>query len=232
MIKTRVTAGDAPEWDLIKFQASKVQFERDLVTARLLSQQAVRDVLTFVGAAWSAADAPLEVVGELRVEPPTVALSLAELRQAALDARPDVLAAQRSVEAARRTLDLAYAQRHRDIDVALEYQRVGSDNTIGATVSFPLFCPISLRARSTRDWPRSSKRRSPSSKPSYRRSRRWRKPTRPIGEPTVLRSIPRKPWRKLKPRCASRASPIARAPRVCGTAGGPAHPQPDARGGQ
>ena len=107
LIKTRVTAGDAPEWDLIKFQASKVQFERDLVTARLLSQQAVRDVLTFVGAAWSAADAPLEVVGELRVEPPTVALSLAELRQAALDARPDVLAAQRSVEAARRTLDLA-----------------------------------------------------------------------------------------------------------------------------
>ena len=49
LIKTRVTAGDAPEWDLIKFQASKVQFERDLVTARLLYQQAVRDVLTFVG---------------------------------------------------------------------------------------------------------------------------------------------------------------------------------------
>ena len=139
LIKTRVTAGDAPEWDLIKFQASKVQFERDLVTARLLSQQAVRDVLTFIGATVSAADAPLEVVGELRGEPHPVAVSLAELRQAALDARPDVLAAQRSVEAARRTLDLAYAQRHRDIDVALEYQRVGSDNTVGATVSFPLF---------------------------------------------------------------------------------------------
>jgi len=139
LIKTRVTAGDAPEWDLIKFQASKVQFERDLVTARLLSQQAVPDVLTFIGATVSAADAPLEVVGELRGEPHTVAVSLAELRQAALDARPDVLAAQRSVEAARRTLDLAYAQRHRDIDVALEYQRVGSDNTVGATVSFPLF---------------------------------------------------------------------------------------------
>ena len=80
-----------------------------------------------------------EVVGELRVEPHTVAFSLEELWQAALDARPDVLAAQRSVEAVRRTLDLAYAQRHRDIDVVLEYQRVGSDNTIGATVSFPLF---------------------------------------------------------------------------------------------
>jgi cobalt-zinc-cadmium efflux system outer membrane protein len=139
LITTRVTAGDAPEWDLIKFQASKVQFERDLVMARLLSQQAVRDVLTFVGAALSATEAPLEVVGELRVAPHAVAVSLEELRQAALDARPDVLAAQRSVEAARRALDLAYAQRHRDIDVALEYQRIGSDNTVGATVSFPLF---------------------------------------------------------------------------------------------
>ena len=31
LIRVRVTAGDAPEWDLIKFQASKVQFQRDLV---------------------------------------------------------------------------------------------------------------------------------------------------------------------------------------------------------
>ena len=70
LIHTRVTAGDAPEWDLIKFQVSKVQFDRDLVTARLQYAQAVRDVLTFVGAPWSAAEAPLEVVGELRGEPP------------------------------------------------------------------------------------------------------------------------------------------------------------------
>src|SRR5712691_11534844 len=50
LIKTRVSAGDAPEWDLMKFQANKVQFERDLATARLTYQQAVREVLTFVGA--------------------------------------------------------------------------------------------------------------------------------------------------------------------------------------
>src|SRR2546429_289488 len=50
LIKTRVSAGDAPEWDLIKFQASKVQFQRDLVAAHLAYQQAVRDVLTFMGA--------------------------------------------------------------------------------------------------------------------------------------------------------------------------------------
>jgi cobalt-zinc-cadmium efflux system outer membrane protein len=147
LIKTRVHAGDAPEWDLIKFQTSKVQFQRDLAAARLAYQQAVRDVLTFVGATFPtisspmpvALDAPLEVIGALRAEPLTVSFSLEELRQIALETRPDVLAAQRNIEAAQRTRDLAYAQRHRDVDVALEYQRIGGDNTIGATVSFPLF---------------------------------------------------------------------------------------------
>jgi len=63
---------------------------------------------------------------------------LEDLRQAALATRPDVLAAQRNIAAAQRNLDLAYAQRHRDVDVAVEYQRNGGDNTVGATVSFPL----------------------------------------------------------------------------------------------
>ena len=156
LITTRVTAGDAPEWDLIKFQANKVQFQRDLAAASLAYQQAVRDVLTFIGAAFppggsatppagappmapSLRAAPLEVIGELRAESLTVSLVLEELRQAALETRPDVLAAQRNIEAAQRTLDLAYAQRHRDIDVAVEYQRNGGDNTVGATMSLPLF---------------------------------------------------------------------------------------------
>lgn len=156
LIKTRVSAGDAPEWDLIKFQANKVQFQRDLAAARLAYQQAARDVLTFMGAvspttgsttpaagappmATSLIDAPIEVVGELRAERLTVSFSIEELRQVALETRPDVQAAQRNIDAAQRNLDVARAQRHRDIDVALEYQRNGSDNTVGATVSFPLF---------------------------------------------------------------------------------------------
>src|SRR5262245_551261 len=155
LIRARVTAGDAPEWDLIKFQANKVQFQRDLAAARLAYQQAVRDVLTLLGVPVAAvgglatissapgaallAEAPLDVIGELRLAPVTISTSLDELRQAALAQRPDVTAAQRGADAAQRTLDLARAQRHRDLDVALEYQRNGSDNTVGATVSFPLF---------------------------------------------------------------------------------------------
>ena len=124
-----------------------MQFQRDLVAAHLAYQQAVRDVLTFVGATFptigsatpAALNAPIEVIGELRAAPLSVSLSLEELRQVALDTRPDVLAAQRNIDAAQRNRGLAYAQRHRDIDVALEYQRNGGDNTVGATVSFPLF---------------------------------------------------------------------------------------------
>ena len=155
LIRARVTAGDAPEWDLIKFQANKVQFQRDLATARLAYQQAVRDVLTLLGSPLAPvggaatissapgiallAEASLDVVGELRLAPMTISMSLEELRQAALAQRPDVTAAQKAVDAAQRNLDLARAQRHRDLDVALEYQRNGADNTVGATVSFPLF---------------------------------------------------------------------------------------------
>jgi len=147
LINARVKAGDAPEWDLIKFQTGKVQFQRDLATARLAYQQAVRDVLTFMGATFpiigktspAALDAPLEVIGELRAEPLTVSFALEELCHIAIETRPDVLAAQHNIEAARRTLDLAHAQRHRDVDVALEYQHIGGDNTVGATVSVPLF---------------------------------------------------------------------------------------------
>ena len=52
----------------MKFQANKVQFERDLATARLTYQQAVRDVLTFVGASFHLTDGLPEVIGALRVE--------------------------------------------------------------------------------------------------------------------------------------------------------------------
>ncbi len=126
-----------------------------MVSAQLDYHQAVRDVLNLLGAqagniiqATSAAEAapmpaplrssPLDVVGDLAVAPPPISASLEELRQATIEHRPDVIVAQRAVEAARRTLDLAYAQRRRDIDLAGAYQCIGSDNTVGVTISVPL----------------------------------------------------------------------------------------------
>jgi len=153
LIKLHVSTGDVAEWDLIKFQSNRVQYQRDLVTARLSYQQSTRDLLNLMGAepsdvsnivttasdqtAQELADAPLEVIGELSVKP--VSLQLDQLQQTALANRPDVIAAMRAEQAAQKSLDLAYALRHRDVDVAVEYQREGGENTVGFIVSIPLF---------------------------------------------------------------------------------------------
>jgi cobalt-zinc-cadmium efflux system outer membrane protein len=154
LIKLHVDTGVTAEWELTKFQANKVQYQRDLLTAQLGYQQAVRDLLNLLGAQPASvvagvpiaqtsqapsllANAPLEVIGELPLRP--IALSLEDLRQASLDHRPDVIAARHQVEAATHALDLANALRRRDVDVAGEYQRVGGENTVGVVVSVPLF---------------------------------------------------------------------------------------------
>jgi outer membrane protein, heavy metal efflux system len=154
LIKLHVDAGDTAEWELTKFQVNKAQYQRDLISAQLSYQQSARDVLNLLGAQPSSvagttpasgadqmpqllADSPVEVVGDLRIEP--LNASLAELRAAAIGNRPDVIAARRNVDAAQRAFDLAHALRHRDIDVATEYQRNGGENTVGIVVTVPLF---------------------------------------------------------------------------------------------
>jgi cobalt-zinc-cadmium efflux system outer membrane protein len=154
LIKLHVESGDTAEGELIKFQTNKVQYQRDLVTSQLAYQQAARDILNILGAEPKnivsltttggvaplprlLADAPIDVIGELKVEP--IAVSPEELHHTAVESRPDVIAATRNVEAAQRTVDLAYALRHRDVDVGGEYQRLGSENTFGVVVSIPLF---------------------------------------------------------------------------------------------
>jgi cobalt-zinc-cadmium efflux system outer membrane protein len=154
LIKLHVDEGVTAEWELTKFQANKVQYQRDLLAARLGYQQAVRDLLNLLGAQPASvvaavpvsqasqapsllADAPIEVIGDLRLQP--VAFSLEDLRQAALAQRPDVIAVRHQVEAATHALDLANALRRRDVDIGGEYQRVGGENTVGVVVSVPLF---------------------------------------------------------------------------------------------
>ena len=153
LIKLHVDTGDTAEWELIKFQTGRVQYQHDLLASQLSYQQSVRDLLNLLGAEPQSvvatvsisqtqgpsllADAPIEVLGDLRLKPEE--LSLADLRQAAIDSRPDLIAARRNVEAAEHALQLANALRSRDIDVAGEYQRNGGENTVGVVVSVPLF---------------------------------------------------------------------------------------------
>lgn len=154
LIKLHVEAGDTAEWELIKFQANEVQYKKDQVSAALSYQQSVRDLLNLLGAEPSSvvtlapaastgqvpqaiSNAPIEVIGQLAA--PSIELNLSQLEQQALYSRPDLLAAQRAVDAAEKNWRLALALRHRDVDVAGEYQREGGENTFGVTVSIPVF---------------------------------------------------------------------------------------------
>ncbi len=81
--------------------------------------------------------APLEIIGTFSDRP--VIKTVAELKQLALDNRPDVIAAKNNLLAADAALRLAKAQRTRDLDIGYEYQRVGSDSAVGVVVQFPVF---------------------------------------------------------------------------------------------
>ena len=88
------------------------------------------------GRADSLIDAPLDI--EFNFDDRPISQTPAELRAIALAERPDVIASRRQQAAATKTVALAMAQRTRDVLVGAFYQHIGSDNTVGVNVSFPL----------------------------------------------------------------------------------------------
>ena len=88
--------------------------------------------------------APLELVWKFDDRP--VLQTFEELRNMALNERPDVRAARYMLQAAESALRLARAQRTRDVIVSYEYQRVGSDHAAGVVAQIPLFAYNNQRA--------------------------------------------------------------------------------------
>ena len=88
--------------------------------------------------------APLEILADFDDRP--VVQNLTELRSIALAERPDVAAARHLLASTESAMQLARAQRTRDVDTAYEYQRAGSDHTAGFVVQVPLFLNNNQRA--------------------------------------------------------------------------------------
>jgi cobalt-zinc-cadmium efflux system outer membrane protein len=153
LLIVQVKEGYSAGVDLKRIQLQRLQFQRDLATSGQSYQQAARDVLNLIGQgdAPSAAnsiqlitlsspsqtgfpqdfiDGNLEIIPEL--------LWIDDLRRMALANRPDIKAAELTVEAANAALKLAEAQRVRDLTVGGQYSRTGSDNTVGVVVGLPL----------------------------------------------------------------------------------------------
>jgi cobalt-zinc-cadmium efflux system outer membrane protein len=153
LLFVQVKEGYSAGVDLKRIQLQRLQFQRDVAMGGQSYQQAVRDVLNFIGQGDAPSGAnstqlitlsttsptgfPQEFIdGNLEIIPEL--LWIDDLRRTALANRPDIRAAELTLEAAKAGLKLAEAQRVRDVIVGGQYSRTGSDNTVGMVVGLPL----------------------------------------------------------------------------------------------
>lgn len=129
----RLTAGDISQTDFDRIKIEEASFQSDVLTARTSMLQARSQLAALLGIA----DATkLNVTGQL--SPTPVQETLGALQQAALQHRPDYLAARQNVQKADADLTLARANAATDVSVGPEYKRNGPDNTIGVVFQIPL----------------------------------------------------------------------------------------------
>jgi len=132
--RIRAEKGDISELELTRIQVQRFAFERDAADARQAIAAARIALRAVVGPEAVAPD--FAVSGELGFR--DVPLDVSVLRRRALDARPDLRAAEAARQRARADRELARANAWWDVTPLVEYQRIGPDNTFGVGVSVPL----------------------------------------------------------------------------------------------
>jgi outer membrane protein, heavy metal efflux system len=132
--RIRAEKGDISELELTRLQLQRFAFERDLVDAR----QATVAARIALGLAMGRDAVPPDVVIVGELTRPDGLPDAEDLRRRALDARPDLKAAEAARIRARADRELARANAWWDVTPQLEYQRIGSDNTFGIGVSVPI----------------------------------------------------------------------------------------------
>jgi cobalt-zinc-cadmium efflux system outer membrane protein len=130
----RVERGDLSELELLRLQVQRFAFERDATDARQAGETARIALRAAIGPA--AVAESVEIVGALDFR--DVSLDPSTLRRRALEARPDLRAAEAAQAKARADVELARANAWWDFTPQLEYQRIGNDNTVGVGISVPL----------------------------------------------------------------------------------------------
>ncbi len=129
----RFQEGRIPEADLIKVRLERIKFDSAVKQAELEFRQATIRLLDRLSESNFQTQ---QISGELDTS--LTALDLDRLREAALRERPDVIAAQRELDAAAQRLSLEQARARPDLIPFAGYKRIGSDNTVMAGVSIPL----------------------------------------------------------------------------------------------
>jgi cobalt-zinc-cadmium efflux system outer membrane protein len=130
----RLAAGDISEGDYLKIALEKLQFEQDVSAARVALVQGRAALRQLVGYEMVTAD--FDVEGELTHRAHVV--SLEDLQQQALAARPDLLAAQSGIKLANDAAALAVSNRALDLTGNVEYERNGPQNAMGFGLSIDI----------------------------------------------------------------------------------------------
>jgi outer membrane protein, heavy metal efflux system len=153
----RTQAGDLPGLELYRIRAGRLAYQQAVIDASTAYEQASRDILNLLNAAppdvvtianalaaatalqtpLAAITTGLSILGDFIDRP--VSETLDDLTRQSLELRPDVQLARRNLIAAQRGVDLAKAQRSRDVTASVEYQRVGDDHSVGVITQIPLF---------------------------------------------------------------------------------------------
>jgi cobalt-zinc-cadmium efflux system outer membrane protein len=141
----KVQAGDLAPMEAYRVRASRLQYAQAVIDARTAYELATRDLLNLLnaapadmaGASDTGPTGHIEIAGTFTSAP--VARSIDDLRALALEKRADVQLARHNLLASERGVELARSQRSRDITTSLEYQRVGSDHSVGVITQLPLF---------------------------------------------------------------------------------------------
>jgi len=132
--KARYDAGDIGKLDYERLDLQLAQFETDESSAEATLSQASYQLQTLIGL-----DRPnnqFDIVGD--IAPPAVPSSLNDLEQKALANRPDYKAAQDGIRVADANVKLAFANGTADPTLEGEYDRSGTYNSAGFSISIPL----------------------------------------------------------------------------------------------
>jgi cobalt-zinc-cadmium efflux system outer membrane protein len=132
--EARRRAGDMSEGDLLKIKLQLLQFQTDVSTAQLARIQALAGLRQFLG--FESIPDDYDVTGDLDYRPQNA--SLTDLKVLASRSRPDLLAAQESVTAARSQEALARANGKQDLTAGLSYSHTAGVSSATVSFSIPL----------------------------------------------------------------------------------------------
>jgi len=130
----RYKAGDLAKLDFERLDLQLAQFESDEANAEEAAEQAADQLQLLLGI--EKPNTQFDVAGE--VVPPPVVLTKDELEQKGLDARPDLKAAIAAVDVADAGVKLAIANGTADPTVEADYNRNGTDNSVGLNFNIPI----------------------------------------------------------------------------------------------